>query len=394
MTKRDLDSCFVNTYSRKGPPFVRGEGAWLWDSEDRKYLDFTSGIAVNALGHSHPEITAALKEYNSKPIHISNLFFAEPQIELASGLVENSFGEKVFFCNSGTEAAEAAVKFCRRFSSKRKDKGHHILSFKDGFHGRTYGALSATPKKEIKKDFGPFPKGFHYAEFNSISDAEKKLKKRNYAAVVVEPVQGETGYNLAEKEFLQFLRGYTAKNDIVLVFDEIQCGMGRSGKLWSYQYYGVTPDMMLLAKPLGGGLPLGAVVTLPEFVEDIKPGDHGTTFGGNPLACTLGSIVLKKVSDPSFLSSVQEKGGYLRSLLNDLKGESKEIKEITGTGLMQGIRTKTDVSGIIAECREEGLLVVKAAHNTLRFIPPLNVAESEIDRAVSTVKRVLKQGCN
>lgn len=380
---------FVPTYNRTGAAMVKGQGAYLVDAKGKKYLDFGSGIAVTALGHGHSAIVSALRKQGSALLHASNLYMMAPQLELAKLLVKHTFGDRVFFCNSGTEAVEAAIKFARKWATRNDPKKYHLLSFIDGFHGRTYGALSATAQPKFHAGFKPIVPGFHYAPYNDIQKTRAVLDKHKFAAILVEPLQGEGGINPADRKFLRFLRSYATKHKIALVFDEIQCGMGRTGTLWNYEQHGVVPDLMALAKPLGGGLPLGAVVCKERIATTIKPGDHGTTFGGNPLACALGCVVVGMVSKKSFLRQVRTQGARLTAALEKLAASSELIDEVRGSGLMVGVRLRRDPATVIAECRTQGLLVIKAAHNTVRFMPPLTVKNSEIDKAVRIFKSVI-----
>ncbi len=388
--KTKYDHLFVNTYTRVGPPMKGGSGTYLYDTNGKEYLDFASGIAVNALGHSHPVLIETIQHQTELLIHASNLYHTQPQIDLASILIEKSFGDKVFFCNSGTEANEAAIKFARKRAKKQSKEKYHILSFSHGFHGRTYGALSATAQEVFHSGFEPMPQGFHYAEFNDIKGTEKILDSHEFAAIIVEPLQGEGGINCADPKFLKFLRKYADKNYVALIFDEIQCGTGRTGTLWNYQKYGVTPDMMTLAKPLGGGLPLGAVVCTEEIASAITPGSHGTTFGGNPLACALGVQIIDIVSDPVFLKSVTAKGDHLKSKLNEIARVYDSIEDVRGEGLLLGVRFNTNPEKVITDCRKNGLLLVKANQNTVRFMPPLTVQMEQIDEAAKIFSKTLE----
>jgi predicted acetylornithine/succinylornithine family transaminase len=392
MKSSPFDAYFVPTYARSGAPMVRGKGSYLFDADGKKYLDFGTGIAVNALGHGHPAIMKMLKKQGPQLLHASNLYFTRPQIDLAKLLIKHSFGDRVFLCNSGTEAMEAAIKFSRKWATAQSAKKYHVLSFADGFHGRTYGALSATAQKKFHSGFGPMMEGFHYAPLNDIAATTKILKSKPFAAIIIEPIQGESGVNPASTKFLTFLRSYATRHKIALIFDEIQCGMGRTGTLWHYEQRGVRPDLLCAAKPLGGGLPLGAVICREEFVaRTIAPGDHGTTFGGNPLACALGCEVVKLVASPAFLAGVRKKGALLKSRLSDLMRIMPDIiKEVRGSGLLIGAEMNDDPKKLIAACRENGLLVIKAEHNTVRFLPPLIVSESEIRKAVAIFKRTLR----
>lgn len=385
------DKYFIPTYARSDAPMVKGKGSYIIDTSGKKYLDFGSGISVTALGHSNPKIVAALKEQGGTLLHASNLYFMKAQNDFVKLLIKHSFGDKVFLCNSGTEANEAAIKFARKWAWKKDKKKYHILSFTDAFHGRTYGGLSATPQKKFHAGFEPILPGFHYAPFNDINKTKKVLNKYKYAAIFVEPVQGESGINSAETKFLKFLRGYTTKHKIALIFDEIQCGVGRTGTLWNYEQHKIIPDIMTVAKPIGGGLPLGAVICKNEIAGVIKPGDHGSTFGGNPLACALGSVVLNTVSRKSFLKNIRSKGKYLKNKLSEIAAENDLIIKVLGVGLMIGARFRNDPAGIVSQCKDNGLLVIKAGNNTVRFMPPLTVSKKEIDKAVTIFKKALQE---
>lgn len=390
MKKIDYNELFVPTYKRDGAPLVKGKGIYLYDSDGKKYLDFGAGIAVNALGHAHPTLRKTICEQGAMLLHGSNLYFTENQIKLAKKLLKSSFGDRVFFCNSGTEANEAAIKFARKWAKTISKDKFHILSFYDGFHGRTYGALSATAQSKLHEGFEPMVEGFHYSKFNDIDETRKVLKKHEYAAVFVEPIQGEGGVICASKEFLAFLREYCDKHEIALVFDEIQCGMGRTGTLWGYEQYDVVPDMMTLAKPLGGGLPLGAVISKDFITSAISPGDHGTTFGGNSLACALGCELFDIVSQKSFLKDVRKRGEYLKKKLSELKDRNDLIEDIRGLGLIFGVQLKGDPLKVVSLCKENGLLLVKAGNHTVRFLPPLIVTKDDIDKALVIFEKVLK----
>jgi predicted acetylornithine/succinylornithine family transaminase len=391
MTDFDYNSLFVNTFSRSGPPMVKGRGMYLFDASGKKFLDFGAGIAVSALGHADSLIVKELKKQGSNLLHVSNLYITPSQIELARLLVEHSFGDRVFFCNSGTEANEAAIKFARKQARHYSKEKYHILSFYDCFHGRTYGALSATPREHYHQGFEPMVPGFHYAPFNDLPATLKLLKRHEFAAIILEPLQAEGGVNVIDPEFLLKLREYADKEHICLIFDEVQCGMGRTGRLWCYERFGVEPDIMTLAKPIGGGLPLGAVVCRNGVVEGVKPGDHGTTFGGNPLACALGCVVFGEITKKSFLRSVRETGSYLAKRLKALKNAFPVIDEVRGLGLLVGVRTTSDPGPIIAACRELGLLLIKAEHNTIRFMPPLIAVREDVDRAMKIFETALSR---
>ncbi len=392
MSLKNANDYFVPTFARTGSPMVRGEGMYLIDSEGKRYLDFGSGIAVSALGHSHPRLVSVLKDQGDRLLHLSNLYFSQPQIDLAKLLVEKSFCDSVFLCNSGTEAIEGAIKFSRKWCSKVSKDKFHILSFYKGFHGRTYGALSATAQQQFQDGFGPMLAGFHYADLNDIAGAQEVLDKNDFCAIIVEPVQGEGGVNPCTPRFLQFLKDYATTHGIALVFDEIQCGVARTGKLWCYEHFGIEPDILAAAKPLGGGLPLGAVLCKQHIAEAISPGNHGTTFGGNPLACALGHELLSIVSEPAFLSHVQTIGNYTQEKLNELKDSYPVMVEVRGKGLLIGVELSIDPKPLIPLCKEKGLLLIKAEHNTIRFMPPLIAEKADVDTALTIFEDAL-QSC-
>ncbi len=389
MNQGKFDSLFVNTYARGGEAIVSGKGSVVTDAKGKKYLDFGTGIAVSALGHGHEAIAKALKDQAAKILHTSNLYYSQPQIDIAKKLVKLSFAEKVFLCNSGTEANEAAIKFARKKASAIDPEKFHVLSFEQGFHGRTYGALSATAQAKFHEGMGPMLEGFHYAPFNDVAKTKKILDAHKFAAVIVEPIQGESGVNEASVEFLAFLRDYTKKKKIALIFDEIQCGTGRTGKLWCYEHSGIVPDIMTLAKPIGGGLPLGVVLATADAVSAIAPGDHGTTFGGNPLACALGAALLDVVSKKTFLKEVHQKGEFLKAKLVALANGGDSITAVLGKGLLVGARFSAEPKPILEACRASGLLLVKAGNNTIRFLPPLTVSYDEIDKAIEIFSEIV-----
>jgi predicted acetylornithine/succinylornithine family transaminase len=394
-TKKNKESdpikdLFMPTYKRDGAPLICGKGMYLYDEDNNAYLDFGSGIAVNALGHAHPAIIKAIHTQSELVVHSSNLYYSRAQIDLAETLLENSFADHVFFCNSGTEANEAAIKFARKWASSKDKERYHILSFNNGFHGRTYGALSATAQKQLQEGFEPLVDGFHYAEYNNVKDTKKALSKHKFAAIIVEPIQGESGVIPADPEFLAYLRSWCTKNKAVLIFDEIQTGIGRTGTLWNYEQTGVTPDILTLAKPLGGGLPLGATLCTDAIAQAISPGNHGTTFGGNPVACAAGLATINVINKKSFLNNVNKMSAYLVKKLNALRKNIPSIKEIRSCGLLIGIEFVSDPISIVGSCKSAGLLVVKAGHNTIRMLPPLIVSKEDIDSAVGILENVLE----
>jgi acetylornithine/N-succinyldiaminopimelate aminotransferase len=377
----------VQSYKR--PPFVLvgGEGATVYDAEGKAYLDWVAGIAVNALGYGDAGLTQTIQNAAAGLLHTSNLYHTAPGAELAAKLVELSFADRVFFSNSGTEANEGAIKFARKaaYDTGNPDK-IEIVTFNNAFHGRTMGSLALTPKEKYQKAFKPLMPGAVLAEYNDIASAEALIGP-NTAAVFVEPVQGEGGIHVATPEFLRALRQLCDKYNAVLIFDEIQCGMGRTGTLWAHEQSGVTPDIMTLAKPLAGGLPIGAILVTEAVASHIHPGDHGSTFAGGPFITGVAKYVLERVSDPQFLEHVNEVGTYLKERLEEIN--SPLIKEVRGRGLMVGTEFTVDVSPIVEAGYQNGLLLVNAGTNVLRFVPPLVVEKQHVDVLVEKLTAIL-----
>lgn len=367
------------TYTRPDILFVKGFGSYLYDSQGKQYLDFTSGLACNPLGYSHPLLIQEIKEQLNFLIQTSNLYYTEPQLLLAKELSEASFGGRVFFANSGAEANEAAFKLARVYGKGR----YKILTAKGSFHGRTLATLSATGQEKIHKGFKPLVSGFDYIEFNSISDAEKRIDK-DTIAIMLEPIQGERGIYPANKEYLEGIREICNKNDLLLIFDEVQTGIGRTGHLFAYQMYGVIPDIITLAKGLGGGLPIGAMVTRKGLGELLQAGMHASTFGGGPISTRAGLCVLSIVNNKSFLKDVLKKGDYFKERL--LKLPHKEIRQ---KGLMIGMDIEVDAKKVVEKCLKSGLLINSPNPSCIRFLPPLTITKDEIDEAISILKEAL-----
>jgi len=384
----NLDKKYIiPTYAGKTVAFSHGKGCKLWDVEGKEYLDLLGGIAVDGLGHSHPKLVKAIQRQAANLIHTSNLYLITNQIELAKILVENSFPSKCFFCNSGAEAIEAAIKFARKYGKGR----YEIITMTGSFHGRTYGALSATGQEKFHKGFEPLVPGFKYAKFNDI-DSVKNLISEKTCAIIIEPIQGESGVNPANEEFLREIHSLCSEKDILLILDEVQCGMGRTGKLFGYEHYGIIPDIITLAKSLGGGIPIGATVANEKVSSCISPGNHAATFGGNPLAAKAAVVTLKIILEDGLLENATAMGNYFKDKLNGLKGQYSFIKEVRGKGLMLGIEIETITNGargILLKCMGEGLLIGTAGENVLRFLPPLIINKKEIDKAVSILEKVL-----
>jgi predicted acetylornithine/succinylornithine family transaminase len=380
----------INTYNRQPESTLlikRGEGVYVWDDSGNRYLDFVSGLAVNNLGHCHPEVVGAICRQAERLMHTSNLYYTEPQIRLAEHLVANSCADKVFFCNSGAEANEAAIKLARKYGKARRGGDvHEIITANRSFHGRTLAAITATAQPKYHKGFEPMVAGFRYAEFNNL-DSFAALVNEKTCAILVEPVQGEGGVYPADAEFLLGLRKLCDEHGVLLMFDEVQSGMGRTGKLFAYEHYGVTPDVFTLAKALGGGLPIGVMAAKGEAVETFVPGDHASTFGGNPVACAAANAVIQVLLEEGFMARVAETGAYFRDKLHVLQVPG--IVEVRGIGLMVGLEIEGDGSKAVKACQEQGLLINCIGGNILRFLPPLTVQREQIDAAVTVLQKVL-----
>jgi len=381
----------MQTYTRPAIVLDKGEGMKVWDLEGKQYYDFIGGIAVNALGYSHPKLVQAIKNQAEKLIHCSNLYYSEPQIILAQILVEFSCGDKVFFGNSGAEVNEGAIKLAvKYFKGQNKDK-HKIIYMKNSFHGRTIGTLAVTGKYKYHKDYLPLLPKFKQAIFNDLNSVKEAVDDQ-VAAIMVEPIQGEGGINIASKEFIEGLRELCNKKGMLLIFDEIQCGLGRTGKVFAYQYFNVEPDILTLAKSLGGGLPIGALIAKEKVASSFKPGDHGTTFGGNPVACAAAIANLKILQEEDLFRKCQKKGEYFKAKLEGLKEKYPEkIEEVRGLGLMVGMELKEEGQDIIKKCVEEGVLINCTAKKVLRFLPSLIVEEKEIDYLIEILDKVFQR---
>ena len=378
----------MQTYRRADVVLARGEGVHLYDSDGRRYLDFMSGIAVAALGHADPAVTAAVAEQAATLTHVSNLFYTAPQVGLARGLVTYSFADRVFLTNSGAEAIEGALKFARKWARERGVGKHEIVAFGGSFHGRTMGALSITYKAAYRDPFAPLLPGVCFAPFNDL-DAARAMISDDTCAVVVEPVQGEGGIHAATPEFLRGLRALCDRHGALLIFDEIQCGLGRTGRLWAHEAHGtpVVPDIMTLAKPLANGLPIGAILLTEEVAAAVGYGEHGSTFAGGPVVCRAAEVVFDRVSDPAFLAAVAENGQRLRQALLALN--SPRVVEVRGVGLLVGVELDVPAAPIIAAAREKGLLIINAGENVLRIAPPLIVSGEHVDAAVAILGECL-----
>jgi acetylornithine/N-succinyldiaminopimelate aminotransferase len=380
------------TYKRAPMEFVKGEGVELIDSDGKRYLDFASGIAVNALGYGDAGIAQVITDAMSTGlIHTSNLYRTSPGELLAAKLTDRSFASSVFFCNSGAEANEGAFKFARRWARQVGTGAKvEIVALRGSFHGRLFASLAATDRPSYRAPFRPLAGGVSICE-RDLADLETALDEETVAAVIVEPIQGEGGVRVLDSEFLQGLRKLTAKREIALIFDEIQCGLGRTGHLFAYENSGVVPDMLTLAKPLAGGLPMGAVLVSKEIGATIKPGDHGTTFGGGPLVAAVASYVFDRLSDPSLLKAVRENGAWLGEQLDAIARRSGKVRAIRGTGFIWGLDVVDSANDIVKRGWEEGLLALTAGEHTLRLLPPLIMDRDDLARGVAILEKIISQ---
>lgn len=372
------------------PDFVldHGQGCRVYDTEGREYIDCVAGIAVNALGYGDPDLIQALTEQAGKLWHVSNLYHTAPHARLAKLLCETSFADRVHYANCGASANESAFKFARRYARDRHGPGKHVIvAFTGGFHGRLFGSLAATDRPKYQEPFQPLMPGVRFARFNDVESAEAAIGD-DVAAVIVEPVQGEGGVHPATPEFLAALRRLCDQHDALLIFDEVQCGLGRTGTLWAYQGYGVTPDMLTSAKPLAGGLPMGAVLMTQRVADAIHPFDHASTFAGGPLVAAVAERLVARVSDPAFLEAVRAKGDYLRQRLAAL--DSPHVREVRGRGLLIGVELDIPAADVVKAAYAHGLLTVGAGPNVLRLVPPLIISFQEIDLVVERLSAVLR----
>ncbi|MTI69073.1 MAG: aspartate aminotransferase family protein [Firmicutes bacterium] len=379
----------MKNYGRLDITLEKGIGSKVFDTEGKEYIDFVSGIAVNCLGHSHPAILKAINEQSEKLIHISNLYWNEPQLKLAKKLVDNSDHKEAFFCNSGTEAVETALKIARKFGKNKKGKNkNEILYMENSFHGRSLGALAVTGQKKYQTPFMPLMEGVNSVKFNDIDDLKSKING-NTCGVIIEPIQGEGGIEKVDKEFLKKLRVLCNEYNALLIFDEVQCGIGRLGKLFAYESLEVIPDVICMAKGLGGGFPIGAVLTNKK-ASVLKKGDHGCTFGGNPLASQVSLAVLKELIDGRVIKKVKDKENYIVGKLKKLKDKYEVIKEIKGEGLLLGIKLNDKPQKLLNKTLDNGLLLVGAGKNVIRIVPPLNVKKEDIDKGLDILEKSIK----
>ncbi len=387
----DGNKYVMDTYGRFPIAFVKGKGCYLTDTKGEKYLDMIGGLGACGLGHKHPAFTEAIKNQTEKIIHVSNLYWIKEQVKLAKLLVENSFGDKAFFCNSGAEANEAAIKLARKYSFKKYGMDRNeIIAMSTSFHGRTLATLSVTHNKDYRKGFGPLPEGFKFAQYNDI-DSVKNVITEKTCGIILEPIQGEGGVTSANREFLQQIKELCDQKDIVLIFDEIQCGIGRTGKLFAYEHFEVTPDIMTLAKALASGFPIGAMVATDKIAKAFKPGDHGTTFGGNPLACSAALGTMEYIIEEKLWKQVEKKSNFFRGKLEEFVEKYPWIKGLKGKGLMVGMELEMEGGFIVNKLLDENILINCTAGNILRFLPPLIIEEEDLQKTIDVLAKVFEE---
>ncbi|RLB40347.1 MAG: acetylornithine transaminase [Deltaproteobacteria bacterium] len=376
------DRYMFKTYSRFPITLVRGEGCMVWDEQGKSYLDFIGGIAVCALGHSSPIVTKVLEEQSRMLVHVSNLFYTKPQIDLARLLVENSFADRVFFANSGAEANEAAIKLARKFARDNMGEGKHVIICMDNsFHGRTMATLSATGQAKVRKGFDPLLSGFRFVPFNDVDAIDQALDE-SVCAVMLEPIQGEGGVVVPKDSYLAEVRKLCDEKGVLLIFDEVQVGMGRTGKLFAHEHYSVNPDIMTLAKALGNGLPIGAMLATEKLSESFGPGTHASTFGGTPLVAAVASAVVTSLLEDGVIEHCAQIGAYFKKRLQGLVDKYAFVKEVRGLGLIIGMELEVEGGSVVNSCLEQGFLINCTQDKVLRFLPPLIVDRDEIDQMV------------
>jgi len=389
-TVTKADTYMFNTYKRFPITLVKGDGCKVWDEKGNEYIDFVGGIAVCALGHSSPIVSKAIYEQSKKLVHVSNLFYTQPQAELAQILVENSFADRVFFCNSGAEANEAAIKLARRYSKEKFGPAKYaIITMENSFHGRTMATLSATGQEKIRIGFDPFLEDFRYIPFNDLDTLNTAIDS-SVCAVMLEPIQGEGGVVVPDSDYLKGVKEICQKHDVLLILDEVQAGMGRTGRLFSYEHFGIVPDIMTLAKALGNGLPVGAMLATEKLADAFGPGSHATTFGGTPLITAGALAVVKNLLNDGWIENAKTMGDYFKNQLANLQKQYNIIKDIKGLGLILGVLLDRNGADIVNACMEKGVLINCVQGNILRFVPPLIITKNEIDRLITCLDEIFK----
>jgi len=383
------DKYIMTTYKRFPIVLVRGQGARVWDSNGKEYLDFVAGIAVCSLGHSHPNVAAAIKKQVEILTHVSNLYYIEPQVHVARVLVENSFADRVFFCNSGAEANEAAIKLARKYAHENMTgERYELITMEDSFHGRTLATVTATGQTKFQVGFSPLPEGFKYVPFNDIRALEEAVTERT-CGIMLEPIQGEGGVKIPDDDYLRNVRKICDDRGLLMILDEVQVAMGRTGTLFAYEQYNVKPDIVTLAKAVGNGFPVGVMMATNNVAAAFQPGNHASTFGGNPLAMAASLATLNTLMNEGVLDNVKKMGSYFMKRLHELKKKCPLIKEIRGRGLIIGVELTVEGANIVKECMERGVLINCTGGNVLRFVPPLIITEEDVDCAVEILGKVL-----
>jgi predicted acetylornithine/succinylornithine family transaminase len=380
----------ANTYARYPVLLIKGKGTRVWDLEGEEYLDFVSGLAVCNLGHCHPKVVKAIQDQAEKLIHVSNFYYIEPQIQLASLLCKHSFADKVFFCNSGAEANEGAIKLARKYAKEKTGRDRYeIITMERSFHGRTLATLTATAQEKFHKGYEPLMPGFKYVPFDDVRAVRHAIDSKT-CAVMLEPIQGEGGVNCPSEGYLKALREICDEKELLLIFDEVQVGMGRTGKLFAYEHDGIEPDLLTLAKSLAGGVPIGALLIKKGVAESFRPGDHASTFGGNPLATAAGVAAFTTILEEGMLENCQKMGDYFLSQLEAIQKKYPFVKEVRGKGLILGMELNLDGSSIVKEMLRKKILINCTMGNVLRFLPPLIVTQEEIDRVIKALEEVFQ----
>ncbi|SDY26670.1 aspartate aminotransferase family protein [Tindallia californiensis] len=388
---RASEGIIMNTYKRVPVVFVEGKDCMLIDSEGNKYLDMVGGLAASGMGHSPDFLVEAIMNQAKKLMHVTNYYWNEPQYELAKLLVDNSFGDKVFFCNSGAEANEAALKLARKYGYKMFDTPRYeIVTVSESFHGRTLGTLSATAKESYREGYKPLPEGFKQVPFNDVESLENAVSEKT-CAIMFEPLQGEGGLTQVSEAFVNKVNDLAKKQGLLIIVDEIQCGLGRTGAMFAYEQYGIIPDIMSLAKTMAGGFPIGAIVATEKVADAWNPGDHGTTFGGNPLACAAGAATMKEIINQNIPEKVKEDGAYLIQKLQMLKEKYDFVKQVKGKGLMVGLELNFPGDEIVRKAFDKKLIINCTSGKVLRFLPPMVIKKEEIDLFVNTLDQVFQE---
>lgn len=386
------DQYIMGTYKRYPVVFTRGKGMWLWDTDGKEYLDFVAGIAVCSLGHAHPRISDAIKNQADKLVHVSNLYHIDVQIEYAKLLIQHSALDKVFFCNSGAEANEGAIKLAKKYGNDRSNGlKNEIITMKDSFHGRTMATITATGQDKFHKGFNPLLAGFKYVPFNDVGALEKAISEKT-CAVMIEPIQAEGGIRVPDPDYFQRVRRLCDEKDVLLILDEVQVGMGRTGTLFAHEQDGIVPDVVTMAKAMGNGFPIGAVLAKNAIAASFEPGSHASTFGGNPLAMAAAKATLELLLSGTIMSDCRTMGVYFMNKLNDLRKKHPLIKDVRGRGLLIGMELDCEGAGIIKKSMDRGVLIASAGTHVLRFVPPLIVTAQDIDKVIATLDDILREG--